>query len=125
MGLWQLKAVKKIKKDDKLNPIEAWEQATLKIFGESVSKDKGCSKCSFLALCELGIVECISKDNYTKSIKNKKYVQRAIKYIYDNKYITIDKSKLWEYATENVNIKHNCQMDVVLALYGNNLLMIN
>ena len=104
-------------------PIEAWEKATFEIFGDLPSQKKGCPKSTFLALAEKGLVKNILPGSITKAKENKEYALKAI-------YILIENSKqpsslssieLW-YKVQNIDKKYNSQMDVVLALWNNNLI---
>ena len=74
-------------------------------------------------MCEAGLVKGIPKGEYTKSIKNKEYGLQAIEILKwaDNKIFTPKEL----YTELNLGDKRsNSQMDVVLALWNNNLIVI-
>ncbi|SFS79196.1 DUF6979 family protein [Lutibacter maritimus] len=102
-------------------PAEAWEIATLEIFGESTSAIKSCPKSTFLGLCEDGLVKGISKGKYTKSAKNKAYALKAVQ-VLKKSNLEIQPTALWN-EIQNKNIQHNSQMHVVLALWNNDLIV--
>ncbi len=105
------------------SPIEAWEKATIEIFGVSTSQKKGCPKSTFLALAEVGLVKNISPGSYTKAKENKEYALKAIEILkqYKIQPSTLSTKELWN-KVQNIDKKYNSQMDVVLALWNNNLI---
>lgn len=105
------------------SPIESWEKATIAIFGDSTSQKKGCPKSTFLALAEIGLVKNILPGSYTKAKENKEYAIKAIEILKQNKMqpSTFSTKELWN-KVQNIDKKHNSQMDVVLALWNNNLI---
>lgn len=123
-GLAAIESVKKIELDTELSPIDAWENATMEIFGNRTSQSKGCPRSTFLALCETGIVQGVPRGKYTRSIKNKNYAINGIQYLKDHRGERIDQDAMWRYVTNNSGISHNSQMDVVLSLFNENLLDI-
>ncbi|MGC1203746.1 MAG: hypothetical protein WA839_02540 [Flavobacteriaceae bacterium] len=120
-GQTALKAVHNYKESYAI--AEIYARAAKEIFETKSSQEKSCPKGTFLGLCEAGLVKGISKGEYTKSIKNKEYALQAIEILKwaDNKIFT--PKELW---TElNLGDKRsNSQMDVVLALWNNNLIVI-
>lgn len=103
-------------------PIEAWEKGAKKIFDSTESQKKGCPKSTFLGLCEEGLIFGVKRGSYTTSDLNKKYALKAVKYLVRTEVIQISPKNLWEIIQNNNEIKHNSQMDVVLALWNNNLI---
>ncbi|WP_319478888.1 DUF6979 family protein [uncultured Draconibacterium sp.] len=104
------------------NPMDAWQFAVQEIFPQSEeSRKKSCPKNAFLGLCEEGIIKNSEPGNYSKSIDNKNYAISAINILKQETGITT-KNELWRLVTEGNNKKHNSQMDVVLALWNNNLI---
>jgi len=103
---------------------DAWVKVCEKVFPNSPSSiKKSCPKDTFLGLCEEGLVKNIPQGNYTKSIKNKKYAINAVKILKENPSYSNNKNTLWK-KVAGKNKTHNSQMDVVIALYKNNLLNI-
>ncbi|MDP3358320.1 MAG: hypothetical protein Q8S41_03125 [Lutibacter sp.] len=105
------------------SPIESWEKATIEIFGDSTSQKKVCPKSTFLALAEKGLVKNILPGSYAKAKENKEYAIKAIEILKQNKMqpSTFSTKELWN-KVQNIDKKHNSQMDVVLALWNNNLI---
>jgi hypothetical protein len=114
-----IRAVKHYTNGQATNPQDAWEMATIAIFGEGTSSQKkGCPKGAFLGLCEEGLVKGIPIGNYTISTKNKNYAVRAVSILkHDSSYVS-NVERLWSAAIGGVEKKHNSQMDVVLALWN-------
>ena len=109
----------------KVNPIQAWEMASIEIFGKGTSsQEKGCPKCSFLGLCEEGLIKNIPKDSYTKSKKNKYYAVKAVKILKQSPELIDNQISLWEKIPGNKNKKYNSQLDVVVSLWKYNYLHI-
>ena len=105
------------------NPIDAWQFAVLEVFPESQeSRKKSCPRNAFLGLCEEGIVKNSKPGNYSNSIDNKSYAISAINILKLERNVAT-KNELWKLVTEGNNKKHNSQMDVVLALWNNNLIL--
>lgn len=102
-------------------PIKAWEKATHEVFKSSWSMDKGCPKSTFLGLCEEGMVLGIPSGKYTKSRKNKAYALTAIEILNENPSLIKDVKGLWKLVV-NSDMKHNCQMDVVVSLLSAGLI---
>lgn len=107
------------------DPVEAWEVVSCKIFGKGTpSQLKGCPKSTFLGLCSEGKLKEIPAGNYTKSKKNKIYGLKALKLLTEHGSF-LDPNELWtkvlKATGEDVNKQPNEQMDVVLALYKNDL----
>jgi len=106
------------------NPQQAWTKAATNVFGEEreSSINKGCPKCTFLALAEEGLIRGVPPGKYTRSQKNKMYAIRAAKTLCENLGASIDINTLWENVTAGSGVKHNSQLDVVLALWNKDLL---
>lgn len=107
------------------SPVNAWNQATIEIFGEGTpSQMKGCPRSTFYGLCDEGFVHGIRKGNYsTRHIsKNKEYAIRAVELIKKEPNLVKNMNELWNQVMGGVSKVHNSQMDVVLSLWKNNLL---
>lgn len=105
-----------------LTPNELWEQAAASIFDSKSSQEKSCPKAAFLGLCEEGLVKGIPKGEYTKSVKNKNYALQAIKLLKSDKSSSYSPIELWV-KLELGDKSHNSQMEVVLALWENELIV--
>ena len=105
------------------NPIEAWQKAIVEVFDSPSSQVKGCPKNTFLALCETGEVEGVKPGKYTNSKKNKSYALKAISILQSNPSLSEDPKALWDIVQEGKPIKHNSQMDVVIALWEKGLFL--
>jgi len=126
-GKAAIMAVTLIKGNPKMMPVEAWKSATNMIFGkDNTGRFKGCPKNTFLALCETGRVKYVPKNDYTRSVINKKYAIDALELLSDQPELANTPSELWKRIPhENDEIKHNSQMEVVLALWNDNLIELN
>lgn len=113
-GQVALKAYSMIISENK-KPRESWECSDKEAFPESKAfQNKSCTKETFLELCEAGFLIDITSGNYTKSVTNKEYSIKALKTLYNDS--SIEKSlDLW-------CKQHNQQMDVILALFKNDLI---
>ena len=118
-------------KNKKSNPSESWDEACKDFFEFISSKEKQCPKNAFLGLCEAGFVKGYPRGKYFKTNrvnKNKEYAIEAVSYLRKYPKVTMaSKNKIWEAVLKKLSLdkkKHNSQMDVVIALYLNNLLMI-
>lgn len=106
--------------------IKAWEKATKKLSFSDSSQKKPCPMNAFLGLCEEDLVTGIKAGSYFTSTKpnvNKKYAISAIKILKTNS--ALSPKELWNRVREELSLgekRHNSQMDVVLALWENNLL---
>jgi hypothetical protein len=108
------------------NPAEAWEKAVVEVGFTETSQEKGCPKSAFLGICEEELVKGIEPGSYTDSEKNKNYGLTAIRLLKGTSGLARNASKLWkavlEELSEDISKTHNSQMDVVIALWENNLL---
>lgn len=105
-----------------ISPATRWEQATAKLYPTSPSAQrKGGPRFAFLSLCEAGLVKGIPAGQYAPSNKNKAYALCAISLLNAGTHKTV--STLWAEVTEGEEIPHNSQMDVVLALWKNDLIV--
>ena len=102
--------------------VEFYERAASEMFNTKSSQEKSCPKGTFLGLCEEGLVKGIPKGNYTKSVKNKGYTLKAISILKANPKTSYTSKELWE-KLELGDKRHNSQMDVVLALWENDLII--
>jgi hypothetical protein len=97
---------------------DAWTKAVKKFFPNSPSAQRKASpKIAFLGLCEEGLVKNVPEGEYTISDKNKDYAVVAIRLLKRKPKLAHDKNSLWEKLVQGRKIKHNSQMDVVIALW--------
>lgn len=122
-GQSALKAVELIRNNDNKDPREAWNRATIEIFGRgSTSQQKGCPRSVFLGLCEEGLIKGVPEGNYCNSPKNKVYAIKAINLLKQNSDYLDDKNGLWNKSVGEYKA-HNNQMDVVIALWEKGLII--
>jgi hypothetical protein len=123
-GQAAIKAVRLIAENQNLTPIEAWEIATIMIFGKNNSgQAKSCPRNTFLALCETGRVKNVPLNDYTTSVLNKRYALDALKLLEFQPELSDNPMQLWKSIPhENAEILHNSQMNVVVALWNENLI---
>jgi hypothetical protein len=106
-----------------INPIVRWKNAMEKLYPTSpAARNKGCPRGAFLSLCEEGLVKGIPEGRYTSSRDNKDYAVRAAALLIEGKQ-GWSTSALWRAVTDEPEKVHNSQMDVVLALWNNDLIV--
>jgi hypothetical protein len=108
-------------------PDEAWEIATMEIFGAGLSQAKGCPKNAFLGLCEEGRVKGVAPGSYCRSEDNKSYALKAADLlIADETLVNLTSTTIWKKVLKGLGIKrrisHNAQVDVVKNLFLYDLL---
>jgi hypothetical protein len=105
-----------------ITPTARWEQATAKLYPTSPSAQrKGGPRFAFLSLCEAGLIKGIPAGQYAPSNKAKAYTLRAVSLLNAGTHKTVN--ALWAEVTDGEDIAHNSQMDVVLALWKNDLIV--
>ncbi|WP_339319345.1 hypothetical protein [Paenibacillus sp. FSL R10-2734] len=125
-GVVAIKAIELMKNGELSEPPNAWNKAASDMFGEGTSSQrKGCPKNTFLGLCEEGLIRGVPKGNYTyrSDSLNKTYAIQAVELLKANPELAKDKNELWRKVIKGVKKQHNSQMDVVLALWNNNLIV--
>lgn len=86
------------------------------------ARKKSCPRGAFLGLCEEGLVQGIPAGAYKASREDKAYAVRAVTLLTegtDQRSV----SALWRAVTNGVEKTHNSQMNVVLALWNNDLIL--
>jgi hypothetical protein len=107
----------------KIGPAARWQSAMERLYPTSPSaREKGCPRGAFLGLCEEGLVKGIPAGRYTSSKDNKDYAVRAAALLTEGKQ-NWSTSSLWRAVTNDPAKTHNSQMDVVLALWNNDLIV--
>jgi len=112
-----------------LPPGDAWNKAMLKEFPHSKSnQEKGCPKNTFLGLCEISCIKGVPAGNYTLSESNKLYGMVALVILAANRNKSYTPNELWKEVLIQLkldtNKKPNSQMNVVLALWERELIVI-
>ena len=106
-----------------LTPLQRWQHAVAQLYPTTpAGQKKAAPRLAFLGLCEAGLVQGIHGDAFAPANnKNKIYAVEAAKLLTAGTHKTV--TQLWSAVTENENIPHASQIDVVLALWKNNLIL--
>ncbi|ANA81025.1 hypothetical protein PVOR_07255 [Paenibacillus vortex V453] len=103
---------------------EAWEIATREFF---TIKTKACPRSAFLGLCEAGLIKDVYQTHIKQPLKastNKDHTVEAVKLLSENEaYASFKPLQLWRTLMNGNPKSHNFQMDVVLALWKNDLIV--
>ena len=106
-----------------VTPANLWERAMQKLYPTSApARQKGCPRGAFLGLCEEGLVKGIPAGHYTGSQDDKSYAVRAVALLIARTQ-RWSRSTLWQAVTDGAGTEHNSQMDIVLALWNNDLIV--
>ena len=106
-----------------VDPVARWESAMQRLYPTSpTARKKGGPRGAFLGLCEEGLVKGIPAGRYTASKDNKAYAVRAAELLIEGKQ-SWSTSTLWRAVTDDPEKTHNSQMDVVMALWKNELIV--
>jgi len=73
----------------------------------------------------MGAVIGVQKGSYTRSVKNRSYVERALTALRANPALQKDEARLWKIASQSATKIPNHQMDVVNALLASGLIADN
>jgi hypothetical protein len=65
----------------------------------------------------MGVIKNVVPGAYTRSVKNKSYVVRALDILRSNPLLASDEMGLWQIVTQGTAISPNSQMDVVTTLW--------
>ncbi|NTV89017.1 MAG: hypothetical protein HGA22_01425 [Clostridiales bacterium] len=111
------------------NPVDAWKQASMQVFGGATSSQaKGSPRDTFLGLCEAGLVKGIRTGDYTRSEKNKRYAIKAVEALKEVPALAENPDLLWravlDYESTDASKAHNSQMNVVVGLWENGLIRL-
>lgn len=118
-GQAALRAMELLDAQNLVSPQDAWNLATIEIFGEgSDAQTKSCPKSTFLGICESGIIKGTKPGKFTRSKKNKEYAIKAVELLKHKTTDLNDANVLWKIIMNGENKLHNSQMDVVLALWN-------
>lgn len=109
---------------EEIAPRAAWTRAVAKIFQDSLSsRNKGCPRSSFLALCEFGAIKNVPKGAYTSSVENKRYMDRALRALFADPSLLHNEKRLWQITTNNSGIVPNGQIEVLTTLWQEGLVL--
>ena len=111
-------AVEVLAKSKSIAPRTAWNSAVARVFPDSRSSQiKGCPRDSFLGLCGMGVIQGVPPGQYTRSVKNKSYVSRALAALRSNPALSENEDRLWSIATNGAKTVPNHQIEVLVALW--------
>ena len=118
-GKAAVKAVTMLANGEVGDPRSAWERAiSHETHSESV-RSKSCTKVAFLTLCELGLVRDVPIGIYAgSSAEKKRAYMRAINALTEYPALAENSTRLWEIAVDGQSIRHNQEMDVLIALHS-------
>ncbi len=106
-----------------VDPVVRWEGAMERLYPTSpTARKKVCPRGAFLGLCEEGLVKGIPVGRYTASKDNKGYAVRAAVLLREGTQ-SWSTNSLWRSVTNDPEKTHKSQMDVVLALWKNDLIV--
>ncbi len=106
-----------------LDPKTRWESAVLKLYPTSpTARKKSRPRSAFLGLCEEGLVKGIPPGNYSASREDKAYAVHAAALL-SNDPQSWSITTLWRAVTDDPEKLHSSQMDVVMALWKNDLIV--
>lgn len=105
------------------SPVARWESAMATLYPTSpAARKKGSPRGAFLGLCEEGLVKGVPAGHYAASADNKAYAVRAVALLTEGKQ-NWSTSGLWRTVETDPAKLHNGQMDIVLALWKNDLIV--
>jgi len=108
---------------NEINPIDVWQSAMESLYPTSIAaRRKGSPRSAFLGLCEEGLVKGIPAGHYKASKLDKACAVRAAALLTEGSQ-TWSIGTLWKAATGNSDQPHNSQLDVVMALWKNDLIV--
>ena len=87
-----------------------------------VAQQLASPRTAFLGLCEAGLVKGIPAGEYTDAKDKKTYAARAVALLIEAAR-PWSRSDLWQAVTDGDGTKHSSQMDIVLALWKNDLIV--
>ena len=106
-----------------MNPEARWESAMEKLYPtSSAARRKAGPRGAFLGLCEEGLVKGIPTGDYASSKDNKACAVRAVALLTAAEQHW-SRSALWQAVTDGVEKAETGQIDVVLALWNNDLIV--
>ncbi len=106
--------------------VSAWKQAAIETFpNQEASRNKGCPRSAYLGLCEEGLVKGVPKGVYLRRglNLNKQYALYAVELLKSHNIFNVESKGLWEMVMKGEQKAANSQMDVVIALWDNDLIV--
>jgi hypothetical protein len=104
------------------HPADRWKEVVERLYPTSpTARRKSGPRQAFLTLCEAGLVKGIPAGQYSAPHRDKTYATRAVSLLEAGTHTTIN--SLWIEVTDGEELAHTGQMDVVLALWKNNLIV--
>jgi hypothetical protein len=104
-------------------PLARWESALERLYPTSpVARKMGGPRGAFLGLCEEGLVKGIPAGQYAAPKEGKDYAVRAVALLAEGGR-SWSTSALWAAVSSSPEKKHNSSMDVVMALWKNDLII--
>lgn len=104
-------------------PDACWNNAMERLYPTSpTARKKGSPRGAFLGLCEEGLVKGVLPGRYAASKDNKAYAVRAVALLTEGAQ-SWSTSALWRAVSEYPENAHNSLMDVVMALWKNDLIV--
>jgi hypothetical protein len=105
------------------SPQDAWFDATCRVFGRGSSgQKKVCPRSTFLGLCEAGLIKGIPGGYYSRARNNKQYALDAVAILRRDPALARDPVRLWTEVAKDRQLAPNGQLDVVIALWCQELL---
>lgn len=108
-----------------LTPAARWQDAVSKLYPNTLAgQKKGAPRAAFVGLCDAGLVKGIVRSATPMSTienRNKAFATRAVELLKAGSHRTV--TQLWTAVTEGEDVQHSAQMDVVLALWKNDLIL--
>jgi len=122
-GKAALIAARACRKKKNCCPESEWEKAVAKLSSSKSTRQKACPRDAFLGLCSAGSVVGIPAGNYLKrGIVNAGYARTALRLLRAKPLFVNGIKALWLEVIHPATIRHNQQMNVVLALWHAKLL---
>jgi hypothetical protein len=104
------------------HPADRWTEVIQRLYPTSpTAQRKSGPRHAFLTLCEAGLVKGIPAGQYAAAHRGKTYATRAVSLLEAGTHTTIN--TLWAEVSDGEDAHHSGQMDVVLALWKNNLIV--
>ena len=104
------------------HPGDRWSEMVAKLYPTSpTAQRKGGPRQAFLSLCEAGLIKGIPAGQYAAPHRGKTYATRAVSLLEAGTHTSIN--SLWAEVTDGEDVPHASQMDVVMALWKNNLIV--
>ncbi len=107
---------------EQVTAAERWDTAVRQLYPEKpYMQKKGAPKSVFLGLCGAGLVKGVATAEGTPTNRNAHYGVKAVELLRAGTHRTV--TALWNEVTSGEEVAHAAQMDVVLALWKNNLIV--